>query len=59
MKELKTHICLKRDTLINWVESNPVLLEGEVAVVWLASDLVKIKIGDGERHFIDLPYVSF
>ena len=57
--EIKTNICMKRDSLENWVDHNPVLRDGELAVVWLDPWTVKLKVGDGERSFIDLPYITF
>lgn len=51
-----SHICLKRDTEDAWLGVNPILLEGEVAVVDF-NDCVKVKIGDGNKHFRDLEYL--
>lgn len=56
---LNTRIVLRNDTIENWSVSNPILLQGELAVVVdKFFDTVKLKIGDGERHFADLPYVT-
>lgn len=56
---LNTRIVLRNDTIENWSASNPILLQGElVVVVDKFFDTVKLKIGDGERHFADLPYVT-
>lgn len=52
-------ISLKRDTLENWILYDPILHEGELVVVWINSNEVKLKVGDGERRFLDLPYVTF
>ena len=56
---LNAHIILRNDTIENWLDNNPILLQGELAVVVdKFFDTVKLKIGDGERHFVDLPYVT-
>lgn len=58
-RELKTHICLRRDTLQSWNNNSPVLMLGEVAVAFdPILDKVYLKIGDGKRTFNELPYVS-
>lgn len=43
----------KIDTSENWVQSNPVLLKGELAI---ESDTNKMKIGDGSSTYSNLPY---
>ena len=67
-KILQTRISLKYDTYANWHSKNPVLLEGEVAVVVVpGSDpvgtisnvpTVLFKVGDGTKQFDSLPWVS-
>ena len=52
-----SHICLKRDTEDVWLRVNPILLKGEIAVVEF-HDCVKVKIGDGVKHFRDLEYLT-
>lgn len=59
MKEIKTVITMKRDTLENWILNDPVLHDGELAIVWISPEEVRLKVGDGERRFLDLPYISF
>ena len=59
MKEIKTVIAMKRDTLENWILNDPMLHDGELAIVWISSEEVRLKVGDGERSFLDLPYISF
>lgn len=54
---ISMRICLKHDDADNWYNHNPVLLAGEVAVVYVDDRTTKIKIGDGKRAFLDLPYV--
>ena len=58
MKRISTRICLHQDTYENWMEHNPVLLNGELAIVRIGGDIIKIKVGDGERRFSDLPFVT-
>lgn len=58
MKRISTRMCLRQDTYENWMECNPVLLNGELAIVRIGLDVIKIKVGDGERRFSDLPFVT-
>lgn len=58
MKQISTRICLRQDTYENWMEHNPVLLNGELAIVRIGVDIIKIKVGDGKRRFSDLPFVT-
>jgi len=46
---------LRRDTLVNWTNANPVLGLGEPSVV---SDTGQMKVGDGVTRWVDLPYVG-
>lgn len=39
-----------------WFAENPVLPKGSVAVVTYGQDIGKRKIGDGVKHWRDLPY---
>ncbi len=55
------HIQFRRDTAAAWSAANPVLLEGEQGLVLnngQGGEPVLFKIGDGVRHWNDLPYVS-
>lgn len=54
-KRLVTRICNKSDTSANWESNNPVLLKGELGV---ATDLNKVKIGDGTKTWTQLEYVG-
>ena len=58
MKTIKCHVTMKYDTYKNWTEYNPLLLKGEIAIVEIANDIIKLKVGDGERRFSDLPFIS-
>ena len=46
---------LKRGTLKQWTESNPILLEGEVS--YTKDKKEKIKVGDGITEWKMLPYI--
>lgn len=58
---LNTKFQLRRDTLENWLDStkgnDPVLADGEPVLVDIEGDgAYKLKIGDGETVFSELPY---
>lgn len=67
-KKLNTRILLKYDTYTNWTTNNPVLRQGELAVVAIdAADVankklppVMFKVGAGESgtNFNDLDWAS-
>ena len=65
-KNLNTRIKLKYDTLDNWTSNNPVLLEGEAAIVEVNENTnnirnaptTMVKVGDGESSFSSLKYIS-
>lgn len=54
-KTLQTRFILKNDTSANWTSNNPILLKGEIGI---ATDLNKIKIGDGTNNWNNLAYVG-
>lgn len=54
-KVLKSVFQFRRATSSEWESVNPVLRLGEPAYV---TDLKKHKIGDGETHWNDLPYLE-
>ena len=66
---LKTRIQLKYDTYANWIDKNPVLKKGEMALAAISSGntqevnsiaapQVLIKVGDGISDYKTLPFVS-
>lgn len=73
-KILSTRIKLRYDSYENWSTNNPVLLAGEVAMVYVPADKVAevgehnltgttpphvlMKVGDGSSNFNSLKYVS-
>ena len=54
-KHIKAVIQLRRATEQEWIDYNPILRKGEPA---LSTDKYKLKIGDGERRWLDLPYIT-
>ena len=54
-KHVKAIIQLRRATEHEWIEVNPVLRVGEPA---LSTDVYKLKIGDGETPWLQLPYLT-
>ena len=55
MVTLQTQHLIRNDTTANWALFNPILGKGELAIEWIGSN-AKIKIGDGQTHWADLPY---
>ena len=62
---LQTRLKIKRDTLANWLKSqfetgttSQYLLSGEIAIVEVAANDIRFKVGDGTHKFSDLPYAS-
>ena len=51
-----TRIKLKSDTESNWLSQDPVLLDGEVAIVKCDGGITRKKIGDGSKKFSELAY---
>ena len=54
----KVRISLRSDDLSNWESKNPVLNNGELAIVRDTNSNVRFKIGDGTTAFKLLPYVN-
>lgn len=54
-RHVKAVIQLRRATEHEWIELNPVLRLGEPA---LSTDVYKLKIGDGKRHWKEIPYLT-
>lgn len=54
-KHVKAIIQLRRATEPEWVEVNPILRVGEPA---LSTDVYKLKIGDGQRHWSEIDYLG-
>ncbi len=47
-------LCLRIDTAGNWRTANPVLLRGEIGI---EEDTSRMKVGDGQTAWVELPYV--
>lgn len=60
---IKTTIQLRRDTLANWLAKNPVLANGEIALVDKNNNVGEknwvIRIGDGTTEFKNLPETAY
>lgn len=54
-KVVKGRIQSKIDTQSNWNKTNPVLLNGELAI---ESDTYYVKVGNGSSNYNDLPYLT-
>ena len=57
-KEINTRIKLKRDTESTWVEKNPVILNGEVALVDGTDGRLRAKIGGDNTNYNDLEFLD-
>lgn len=57
---LQTRFVLRADTNSNWsaVENTAILLKGEPAFEFFTDGTTKMKVGDGETAWKDLPYVA-
>lgn len=53
-KHVKAVIQLRRATEQEWINLNPVLRVGEPA---LSIDKDKLKVGDGKRRWLEIPYL--
>lgn len=58
MTELNTIITLRQGTTAEWAISSVILKKGETGLEYLADGSVKIKAGDGEHLWQDLPYIE-
>lgn len=58
MAELNTIITLRQGTTAEWAESTIVLKQGEMGLEYLADGSVKIKAGNNNDVWADLPYVG-
>jgi hypothetical protein len=55
MNVISTRIAQRYDVLSNWQQEDPVLLNGEIAVV-SSGKYSKFKVGNGVSSFSQLPY---
>lgn len=55
-KILNVRMRQRRDTQENWEKNNPILLNGEIALVDTVSGELRMKIGDGANRYSALPF---
>lgn len=55
---LPAHIRIRRDTLANWTSINPVLDDGELAIVRMPDGSITMRVGTGADSFKNLPDIS-
>ena len=55
IRHVKAIIQLRRGTEAEWINKNPVLVNGEPAY---SIDINKLKIGDGVHHWSELEYIG-
>lgn len=55
-KIFNTRVKNKRDSVSNWTDKNPIVLDGEVVVVDSTDGESRFKIGDGTKHYSELPF---
>lgn len=51
----------RRDTLVNWINNNPILLDGEIGFIKdtkYSRTYNKMVIGDGKHSFNELPKIK-
>ena len=58
MVQLQTKLLQRRDTLTNWINKNPVLLDGELGFISINGEYTQMIIGDGKRSFNNLPKIK-
>lgn len=55
-KQFNSRIQWKKDTSANWTANNPVLLNGEIAIVVTNTGETRFKVGDGTSSYTALPF---
>ena len=55
-KILNVRMRQRRDTQENWEKNNPILLNGEIALVDAPNGELRMKIGDGANRYSALPF---
>lgn len=58
MAYTQTKLLQRRDTLINWINNNPILLDGELGFISIDGEYTQMVIGDGKRSFNNLPKIK-
>lgn len=54
MAYTQTKLLQRRDTLTNWINNNPILLDGELGFISINGEYTQMVIGDGKRSFNNL-----
>lgn len=55
---IQNRLLQRRDILTHWVDSNPILLDGEIGFIEIDGEYHQMVIGDGKRAFNDLPKIK-
>ncbi len=55
-QQFYSRIKWKKDSANNWEKNNPILLDGEIIIVVMNDNSLKIKVGDGTSHYKNLPF---
>ena len=58
MAYTQTKLLQRRDTLTNWINNNPILLDGELGFISINGEYIQMVIGDGKRSFNNLPKIK-
>lgn len=58
MAYTQTKLLQRRDTLTNWINNNPILLDGELGFISIDGEYTQMVIGDGKRSFNNLPKIK-
>lgn len=58
MAEYNARIRQKRDTSANWTAKNPIILDGEIILVDTSVGDIRVKVGDGTKHYSELPFLD-
>lgn len=58
MAYIQTRLLQRRDTLTNWINKNPILLDGELGFISINGEYTQMIIGDGKRSFNNLPKIK-
>ena len=58
MAYTQTKLLQRRDTLTNWINNNPILLDGELGFININGEYTQMVIGDGKRSFNNLPKIK-
>ena len=58
MAYTQTKLLQRRDTLTNWINNNPILLDGELGFININGEYTWMVIGDGKRSFNNLPKIK-